>query len=72
MAAKSIHFARVIFSMMVPLTLFACYLGSFAESTIEMAPSGLLSIVALAFAALGVFLFNWFEEKPQKASIENL
>ena len=72
MSAKSTRNAKVIFSMMVPLTLGAFLLGSVAESSIEMAAHDWMDIVALVIVAAGVFVYNWFEEKPQKASIENL
>ena len=72
MSAKSTRNAKVIFSMMVPLTLGAFLLGSVAESSIEMSAHDWMDIVALVIVAAGVFVYNWFEEKPQKASIENL
>ena len=72
MSAKSTRNARVTFSLMVPLTLGAFMLGSVVESTIVMAAPDWMDIVALIVVGAGVFVYNWFDEKPQKASIENL
>lgn len=72
MSAKSTRNAKVIFSMMVPLTLGAFLLGSVAETSIIIQAHDWMDIVALVIVAAGVFVYNWFEEKPQKASIENL
>jgi len=72
MSAKSTKFARVIFSLMVPLTLGAFMLGSVAEPTIAISAPDWMDVVALIVVGAGVWCYNWFEEKPQKASIENL
>ena len=60
------------FSLMVPLTVGAFILGSFVQPTINYVKPELLEIIGLILAGAGVWLYNWFEEKPQKASIESL
>ena len=72
MSAKSTRNARVIFSAMVPLTLAAFMAATLVEPSILMNSPDWLDVVAVAIVAVGVWLYNWFEEKPQKASIENL
>lgn len=57
---------------MVPLTLAAFALGSLAEDTIELSGPNPSDISSVLIVTVGVWLYNWFEEKPQKASIENL
>ena len=57
---------------MVPLTVGAFILGSFVQPTINYVKPELLEIIGLILAGVGVWLYNWFEEKPQKASIESL
>lgn len=57
---------------MVPLTWFSFWVGSLCYSGLSYATPDPLDIVALVISAAGVFMYNWFEEKPQKASIENL
>ena len=65
MAAKSTRNARVIFSMMVPLTLGAFLLGGLADSAIKMALPDWMDIIALIIVGIGVWCYNWFDEKPQ-------
>ena len=72
MGARRTRNARITFSLMVPLTIGAFALGSLAESTIVIDTPNWPDAVALVVVAFGVWLYNWFEEKPQKASIENL
>ena len=72
MSVKSTRNARVIFSIMVPLTMVAFLIAPFAEPSIPRTSPDWLDIVALVVVAAGVWIYNWFEEKPQKASIENL
>ena len=72
MGAKSTRNARIIFSFMVPLTMGAFAMGSLCESQLEIATPDWPDAIALVVVAFGVWLYNWFEEKPQKASIENL
>ena len=72
MGAKSTRNARITFSLMVPLTIGAFMLADLAEPTIRMGAPDVLDIIALVVVGCGVWMYNWFEEKPQKASIENL
>jgi len=72
MAVKQTRNARITFSLMVPLTLGAFMLGSVAEPNISIEAPDWLDILALVLTSAGVWAYNWFEEKPQKASIENL
>ena len=73
MSAKVMRNARIVFSLMVPLTMAAFLLGTLAkEIDVDYGSPTWLDILALVIAAFGVWLYNWFEEKPQKASIENL
>ena len=72
MGAKSTRNARIIFSLMVPLTIGAFSLGTLADSMITIETPDWPDAIALIVVAFGVWLYNWFEEKPQKASIENL
>ena len=57
---------------MVPLTLAAFMAATLAEPSITMNEPDWLDVLAVVVVAIGVWLYNWFEEKPQKASIENL
>ena len=57
---------------MVPLTMAAFALGSVAEATIPLHNPDWFDIISIVTVGVGVWLYNWFEEKPQKASIENL
>jgi hypothetical protein len=72
MQTKSTRNARIIFSGMVPLTIFAFVLASFSEPTIILGTPDALDVGALVAVTIGVWMYNWFEEKPQKASIEHL
>lgn len=72
MSVKSTRNARIIFSLMVPITIGAFALADVAEPTVKMESPDALDISALIVVGLGVWMYNWFEEKPQKASIENL
>ena len=72
MGAKSTRNARIIFSLMVPLTIGAFSMGSLADDFIKIEMPNWPDAIALVVVAFGVWLYNWFEEKPQKASIENL
>ena len=47
-------------------------LGSVAEATIPLHNPDWFDIISIVTVGVGVWLYNWFEEKPQKASIENL
>ena len=64
--------ARFIFSSMVPVSVTAFALGILTVG--QNALFSLFSVwdgLGLAIVAAGVFMFNYYEEKPQKASIEN-
>ena len=50
----------------------AFLLGKTADINVITTSPDWLDIVALVMVAGGVWAYNWFEEKPQKASIENL
>ena len=72
MGAKRTRNSRIIFSIMVPLTIGAFALGSLADKDIDITAPDWPDYIALVAVAFGVWIYNWFEEKPQKASIENL
>ena len=72
MSAKHTKNARIIFSLMVPLTMAAFLLATFSADDILYTAPSWIEITALVLIAFGVWLYNWFEEKPQKASIETL
>ena len=55
---------------MVPLTFAAFALGSVTESKIEISKPDWFDVSSLIIVGIGVWLYNWFEEKPQKASTE--
>ena len=57
---------------MVPLTVGAFLLGTLVEATIFYEIPDIMELIALVLVGLGVWLYNWFEEKPQKASIESI
>ena len=64
MSVKSTKNARIIFSMMVPLTMAAFLVAPFAETSIPRVSPDWLDIVALVVVGAGVWLYNWFEERP--------
>jgi hypothetical protein len=72
MSAKSTRNARVVFSFMVPLTALAFFMASIVQESIVLGGPDFLDMAALVVVGFGVWMYNWFEEKPQKASIENL
>ena len=72
MSARRTRNAQVTFSLMVPLTILAFVLGSFAEKTIELHSPDWFDVISIITVGIGVWLYNWFEERPQKASIETL
>ena len=77
MTNKATLNARMIFAWMVPMTVAAFLIGAYSTVSIRdnqqvnLSP-GWADILGLLTATGGVLLFNWYEEKPQKASIENL
>lgn len=68
--------ARMVFAWMVPITILAFVLAGLTTASIKDGGQSLIPMwedyVGLSIATVGVLLFNWFEEKPQKASIETL
>ena len=58
--------------MMVPLTIGAFAMGHFAEQSILLAKPDWFDVMSVITVGIGVWLYNWFDEKPQKASTENL
>lgn len=69
--------ARMVFAWMVPITTLAFVLAglttvSIREVTSQSLIPGWPDYIGLITATFGVLLFNWYEEKPQKASIETL
>jgi len=54
----------MVFAAMVPLTVGAFLLGSLAESSIMAGAPDFLEIAALVVVTIGVWMYNWFEEKP--------
>ena len=73
MQHRKIGNTRMIFSVMVPLTIFAFLLGAATTPLIKAnAPISMsvYDIIGMILATVGVFMFNLYEEKPQKASIE--
>ena len=72
MSARRTRNAQIIFSLMVPLTITAFVFGSVAESSIELKAPDMFDVMSIVSVGIGVWLYNWFEEKPQKASIETL
>ena len=64
MSARSTRNARMIFSMMVPLTMGAFMLAAIAEPSIRLQDPDILDVIALVIVGTGVWMYNWFEEKP--------
>ena len=64
MSVKSTRNARIIFSLMVPLTMGAFMLAALREPTIVLSDPDWLDITALIVVGAGVWMYNWFEEKP--------
>ena len=59
---------------MVPMTVAAFYLSSIAvPDQVTLLADGqqrIFDLVAISICALGVFVFNWFEEKKQDTNVE--
>jgi len=73
MQMKKARNARMIFAFMVPLTLIAFWIAAATNpGLIKIENLDVYDTLALAVSTVGVFMYNWFEEKPQKASIENI
>jgi hypothetical protein len=65
--------ARKIFAFMVPITLISFLIGvlTLGSHTI-LTDNQVFDWIGLVVVGSGVFMFNWYDEKPQKASIENI
>ena len=57
---------------MVPLTMVAFVAATIVEPSVSLANPDWMDIVAMVIVAFGVWLYNWYEEKPQMASIEKV
>ena len=59
---------------MVPMTVAAFYLSSLAvPGHVILLTDGqqrIFDLVAISICALGVFVFNWVEEKKQDSNVE--
>jgi hypothetical protein len=68
---KSLN-SRLIFSGMVPISAIAFYLGilTVGQDVLEIFGFTIFDGFGLGITSIGVFLYNFNEEKPQKASIE--
>ena len=64
MAVKQFRNARITFSLMVPLTMGAFLLAKVIDSSVITTVPDWLDILALIMVAVGVWAYNWFEEKP--------
>lgn len=73
MQNKKTENARMIFAFMVPITIIAFVLGAQTTSIIgQNYPINMTTfdIIGMILSTVGVMMFNLYEEKPQKASIE--
>lgn len=73
MQNKKTENARMIFAFMVPITIVAFLFGALTTDLIQQNyPVNLTAfdIVGMILSTIGVLMFNLYEEKPQKASIE--
>ena len=61
----------MIFALAVPITVIAFQLGALAISG-EVNTFHWPDIVAVFVTGIGVFLYNFYDEKPAKTSIENI
>jgi len=62
--------AKMIFAMTVPLTLFAFWLGSLQLNFQFLFHP--LDSASVVLVGIGVFMFNFYDERPQKPSIEEI
>ena len=72
MSVDKTRYARVIFAFMVPLTMVAFIAATFIEPSVTLANPDWMDVAAMLVVAFGVWLYNWYEEKPQVASIEKV
>ena len=73
MQNKKTENARMIFAFMVPITIIAFLLGALTTDLIQQNyPINMTTfdILGMVLSTIGVLMFNLYEEKPQKASIE--
>lgn len=73
MQNKKTENARMIFAFMVPITIVAFLLGALTTDLIQQNyPINMTTfdILGMVLSTIGVLMFNLYEEKPQKASIE--
>jgi len=73
MQNKKTENARMIFAFMVPITIVAFLFGALTTDLIQQNyPVNMTAfdIVGMILSTIGVLMFNLYEEKPQKASIE--
>lgn len=74
MIHKKTKNAKKVFSIMVPLTLVAFYCACQTvgiETVNYLMDWHVYDILGLIIVAVGVFMYNWYDEKPQKASVEH-
>ena len=60
--------ARHVFAFAVPMTVLAFLFGSVYVSGVGAVKQ--LDYVMVTVTAVGVFVYNWFEEKPVRVSIQ--
>ena len=63
----------MIFAFMVPITIVAFLLGALTTDLIQQnypIKMTTFDILGMVLSTIGVLMFNLYEEKPQKASIE--
>jgi hypothetical protein len=73
MQNKKTENARMIFAFMVPITIVAFLFGALTTDLIQQNyPINMTTfdILGMVLSTIGVLMFNLYEEKPQKASIE--
>ena len=73
MQNKKTENARLIFAFMVPITIIAFLLGALTTDLVQQNyPINMTTfdILGMVLSTIGVLMFNLYEEKPQKASIE--
>lgn len=68
---RRFNFIRKVFSFTIPITILAFLLGYLAVPRHHYFDRiVLLDVVTVFMVLAGVFLYNWYEEKPTKISIE--
>ena len=74
---KNVRYAQYVFSLMVPMTLASFEIGVATLDSNIMGANGenifhIYDWLGIVGASISVFLFNFFEEKPQKTLIEHI